>query len=85
MTYPNWKENGKIKLMIIVGTRPEIIRLASVIKKSRKYFEYFDGRWQKDIYIGVQLDKETSTDKKSIKTSSECDVNEEFTWRRSAK
>lgn len=39
MRYPNWKENGKIKLMIIVGTRPEIIRLASVIKKCRKYFD----------------------------------------------
>ena len=39
MTYPKWKENGKIKLMIIVGTRPEIIRLAAVIKKCRKYFD----------------------------------------------
>lgn len=36
---PTWKENGKIKLMIIVGTRPEIIRLAAVIKKCRKYFD----------------------------------------------
>ena len=35
----NWKNNGKIKLMIIVGTRPEIIRLAAVIKKCRKYFD----------------------------------------------
>ncbi len=35
----SWKENGKIKLMIIVGTRPEIIRLAAVIKKCRKYFD----------------------------------------------
>ena len=34
-----WKENGKIKLMIIVGTRPEIIRLAAVIKKCRTYFD----------------------------------------------
>lgn len=34
-----WKENGKIKLMIIVGTRPEIIRLSAVIKKCRKYFD----------------------------------------------
>ena len=34
-----WKINGKIKLMIIVGTRPEIIRLAAVIKKCRKYFD----------------------------------------------
>jgi len=32
MQYPNWKENGRIKLMIVVGTRPEIIRLAAVIK-----------------------------------------------------
>lgn len=39
MEYPNWKENGKIKLMIIVGTRPEVIRLAAVIKKCRRYFD----------------------------------------------
>ena len=39
MQYPKWKENGKIKLMIIVGTRPEIIRLSAVIKKCRKYFD----------------------------------------------
>ena len=39
MEYPSWKNNGKIKLMIIVGTRPEIIRLAAVIKKCRKYFD----------------------------------------------
>lgn len=35
----SWKENGKLKLLIIVGTRPEIIRLAAVIKKCRKYFD----------------------------------------------
>lgn len=34
-----WKENGKLKVLIIVGTRPEIIRLAAVIKKCRKYFD----------------------------------------------
>ena len=34
-----WKNNGKLKLLIIVGTRPEIIRLAAVIKKCRKYFD----------------------------------------------
>ena len=39
MNYPDWKDNGKLKLMIIVGTRPEIIRLAAVIKKCRKYFD----------------------------------------------
>ena len=35
----NFKNNGKLKLLIIVGTRPEIIRLAAVIKKCRKYFD----------------------------------------------
>jgi UDP-N-acetylglucosamine 2-epimerase (non-hydrolysing) len=39
MDYPKWKENGRIKLAIIVGTRPEIIRLAAVITKCRKYFD----------------------------------------------
>ena len=34
-----FKNNGKIKLLIIVGTRPEIIRLSSVIKKCRVYFD----------------------------------------------
>ncbi len=34
-----WKENGKLKLLIIVGTRPEIIRLSAVIAKCRKYFD----------------------------------------------
>ena len=34
-----WKNNGKLKLLIIVGTRPEIIRLSEIIKKCRKYFD----------------------------------------------
>ena len=34
-----WKNNGKIKLAIIAGTRPEWIRLAAVIQKSRKYLD----------------------------------------------
>ncbi|MCD7771872.1 MAG: UDP-N-acetylglucosamine 2-epimerase (non-hydrolyzing) [Oscillospiraceae bacterium] len=34
-----WKENGKLKLLIIVGTRPEIIRLSAVINKCRMYFD----------------------------------------------
>lgn len=34
-----FKNNGKLKLMIIVGTRPEIIRLAEVINKTRQYFD----------------------------------------------
>ncbi len=41
MDYTNiqWQNNGKLKLLIIVGTRPEIIRLAAVINKTRTYFD----------------------------------------------
>ena len=35
----SFKNDGRIKLLIIVGTRPEIIRLAAVINKCRKYFD----------------------------------------------
>lgn len=35
----SFKNNGKLKLLIIVGTRPEIIRLSAVIKKTRTYFD----------------------------------------------
>lgn len=35
----NFRNNGKLKLLIIVGTRPEIIRLSAVIKKCRNYFD----------------------------------------------
>ena len=35
----NFKNNGKLKLLIVVGTRPEIIRLSEVIKKCRRYFD----------------------------------------------
>ena len=35
----SFKDNGKLKLLIIVGTRPEIIRLAAVIQKCRRYFD----------------------------------------------
>ena len=34
-----WQENGRLKLLIIVGTRPEIIRLSAVITKCRRYFD----------------------------------------------
>ena len=34
-----WQNNGRLKLLIIVGTRPEIIRLAAVINKCREYFD----------------------------------------------
>ena len=39
MKKPKWKSNGKLKLLIILGTRPEIIRLAAVINKARRYFD----------------------------------------------
>ncbi len=41
LNYSNirFKNNGKLKLLIIVGTRPEIIRLAAVINKCRTYFD----------------------------------------------
>ena len=35
----SFKNNGRLKLLIIVGTRPEIIRLAAVINKCRRYFD----------------------------------------------
>lgn len=35
----SFQDNGKLKLLIIVGTRPEIIRLGAVINKCRKYFD----------------------------------------------
>ncbi len=35
----SFQNNGKLKLLIIVGTRPEIIRLAAVINKTRQYFD----------------------------------------------
>lgn len=48
-----WKENGKIKCMIICGTRPEIIRLAAVMKCCREYFDtcvvYTNQNWDKNL------------------------------------
>ena len=35
----SWRDNGRIKLLVIVGTRPEIIRLSAVITKCREYFD----------------------------------------------
>lgn len=34
-----WQDNGRIKLLVIVGTRPEIIRLSAVIRRCRQYFD----------------------------------------------
>lgn len=35
----NFKNNNKLKLLIIVSTRPEIIRLSAIINKTRNYFD----------------------------------------------
>ena len=43
-----FKNNGKLKLLIIVGTRPEIIRLAAVINKCRKYFDCGSGSYRQN-------------------------------------
>lgn len=48
-----WKNNDKIKLLIIVGTRPEIIRLAATIKRCRAYFDccvaHTGQNWDKNL------------------------------------
>ena len=48
-----WKNNGKMKLCIGLGTRPEIIRLAAVIKRCREYFDtcviYYNQNWDKNL------------------------------------
>ena len=50
-----WKNNGKTKLLIICGTRPEIIRLAAVIKCSKKYLDTLV------CYTNQNYDKQLST------------------------
>ena len=35
----SFQNNGKLKLLIVAGTRPEIIRLSAIITKCRKYFD----------------------------------------------
>ena len=48
-----WKNNGKIKCMIVCGTRPEIIRLAATMKRCREYFDtcivYTNQNWDKNL------------------------------------
>ena len=51
----NWKNNGKTKLLIICGTRPEIIRLAAVMKRSREYLDTLI------CYTNQNYDKNLST------------------------
>ena len=48
-----WKNDGSLKIMIVCGTRPEIIRLAAVIKRCREYFDtcvvYTNQNWDKNL------------------------------------
>ena len=48
-----WQNNGRTKLCIGLGTRPEIIRLAAVIKRCREYFDtcviYYNQNWDKNL------------------------------------
>lgn len=48
-----WKNNGRTKLCIGLGTRPEIIRLAAVIRRCREYFDtcviYYNQNWDKNL------------------------------------
>ena len=47
-----WKNDGRTKVMIGCGTRPEIIRLAAVIKRCREYFDccviYYNQNWDRN-------------------------------------
>ncbi|OUO70308.1 UDP-N-acetyl glucosamine 2-epimerase [Thomasclavelia spiroformis] len=48
-----WKDDNRIKLCIGLGTRPEIIRLAAVIKRAREYFDvcviYYNQNWDRNL------------------------------------
>ena len=48
-----WKNDGRLKIMVVYGTRPEIIRLAAVIKRCREYFDtcvvYTNQNWDKNL------------------------------------
>ena len=48
-----WRNNGKLKICLGLGTRPEIIRLAAVIKRCREYFDtcviYYNQNWDRNL------------------------------------
>jgi len=70
-----FKNNGKLKLLIIVGTRPEIIRLAAVINKCREYFDCllahtgqnYDYNLNGVLYIDLAFEKRESEVAQKIK------------------
>ena len=61
-----WQNNGKIKLCIGLGTRPEIIRLAAVIKRCREYFDtcviYYNQNWDRNLSTVFWEDFELKND-----------------------
>lgn len=62
-----WQNNGKIKICIGLGTRPEIIRLAAVIKRCREYFDtcviYYNQNWDKQLSTVFWEDFELKNEK----------------------
>lgn len=60
-----WKNDGRLKIMIVCGTRPEIIRLAAVIKRCREYFDtcvvYTNQNWDKNLSTVFWEDFELKT------------------------
>ena len=62
-----WQNNGKIKICIGLGTRPEIIRLAAVIRRCREYFDtcviYYNQNWDKNLSTVFWEDFELSNNK----------------------
>lgn len=61
-----WKNNGRTKVMIGCGTRPEIIRLAAVIKRCREYFDtcvvYYNQNWDRNLSTVFWEDFELKND-----------------------
>lgn len=62
-----WQNNGKLKLCIGLGTRPEIIRLVAVIKRCREYFDtcviYYNQNWDKNLSTVFWEDFELTNNK----------------------
>ena len=61
-----WKNDGRTKVMIGCGTRPEIIRLAAVIKRCREYFDccvvYYNQNWDRNLSAVFWEDFELKND-----------------------
>lgn len=66
----NWKNDGRLKICIGLGTRPEIIRLAAVIRRCREYFDtcviYYNQNWDKNLSTVFWEDFELRNNKGEI-------------------